>query len=150
MSRESSDRLSHHSRYTRGRKASRATAFFPATLTNDDPVVADELSLPMDAGLAGALRIAADALHLPAAAAWLGGLVPVYSVLHRCLGGSQEVGTTVHCLMRFSAMGWGRRRHADRERSAECVAARGRSSVGEGGRRKWVDEDRDICYGITL
>jgi len=61
----------------------------------------------MDAGLAGALHVAADALHLLAAAAWLGGLVPLYFVLRRSLGGSADVGTTVHCLMRFSAMGYG-------------------------------------------
>jgi len=57
----------------------------------------------MDTGPAGALHIAVDALHLLAAAAWLGGLVPLGFVLRRSLDGS----LARHCLARFSSMGVG-------------------------------------------
>jgi putative copper resistance protein D len=57
---------------------------------------------------AGVMHIVADAVHLLAAGAWLGGLIPLALILHRYLGTDLNVGpkNMDQILMRFSGMGY--------------------------------------------
>ena len=59
-------------------------------------------------GWAGVVHIVADAIHLLAAGAWLGGLIPLALILHRYLGTDLNVGPKDmdRILIRFSGMGY--------------------------------------------
>lgn len=59
-------------------------------------------------GWAGVIHVVADAAHLLAAGAWLGGLIPLALILHRYLGTDLNVGPRDidRILMRFSGMGY--------------------------------------------
>lgn len=58
----------------------------------------------MAGGRTGLLRIANDALHLLAAAAWLGGLMPLAALLCRAASRNGSSPATLRALERFSAM----------------------------------------------
>lgn len=62
----------------------------------------------IEEGWAGVMHIVADAVHLLAAGAWLGGLIPLALILHRYLGTDLNVGPKDmdRILMRFSGMGY--------------------------------------------
>ena len=62
----------------------------------------------IEEGWAGIMHIVADAVHLLAAGAWLGGLIPLALILHRYLGTDLNVGPKDmdRILMRFSGMGY--------------------------------------------
>ena len=59
-------------------------------------------------GWAGVMHVVADAAHLLAAGAWLGGLIPLALILHRDLGTDLNIGPKDmdRILMRFSGMGY--------------------------------------------
>lgn len=62
----------------------------------------------IEEGWAGVIHIVADAAHLLAAGAWLGGLIPLALILHRYLGTDLNVGPKDmdRILIRFSGMGY--------------------------------------------
>ena len=62
----------------------------------------------IEEGWNGVAHIVADAVHLLAAGAWLGGLIPLALILHRYLGMDLNVGPKDmdRILMRFSGMGY--------------------------------------------
>ncbi|AEI01668.1 putative copper resistance protein D [Afipia carboxidovorans OM5] len=62
----------------------------------------------IEQGWAGVMHIVADAVHLLAAGAWLGGLIPLALILHRYLGTDLNVGSkdVDRILIRFSGMGY--------------------------------------------
>jgi putative copper resistance protein D len=62
----------------------------------------------IEEGWTGVMHIVADAVHLLAAGAWLGGLIPLALILHRYLGTDLNVGPKDmdRILMRFSGMGY--------------------------------------------
>ena len=62
----------------------------------------------IEEGGAGVIHVVADAAHLLAAGAWLGGLIPLALILHRYIGTDLNVGPKDmdRILMRFSGMGY--------------------------------------------
>ncbi|MBK5654042.1 MAG: copper homeostasis membrane protein CopD [Alphaproteobacteria bacterium] len=62
----------------------------------------------IEEGWAGVIHVVADAAHLLAAGAWLGGLIPLALILHRYLGTDLNVGPKDmdRILMRFSGTGY--------------------------------------------
>jgi putative copper resistance protein D len=62
----------------------------------------------IEEGWAGVIHVVADAAHLLAAGAWLGGLIPLALILHRYLGTDLNVGPKDmdRILLRFSGMGY--------------------------------------------
>lgn len=62
----------------------------------------------VEEGWAGIVHVISDAMHLLAAGAWLGGLIPLVLLLHRYFGTDLGVGSkdVDRILMRFSGMGY--------------------------------------------
>ena len=62
----------------------------------------------IEEGWAGVIHVVADAAHLLAAGAWLGGLIPLALILHCYIGTDLNVGpkNMDRILMRFSGMGY--------------------------------------------
>ena len=62
----------------------------------------------IEEGWVGVMHVVADAVHLLAAGAWLGGLIPLALILHRYLGTDLNVGSKDidRILIRFSGMGY--------------------------------------------